>query len=428
MRIWRDIPTTQAIVNRLRQIPNFQAVDSLPSVLRKIDAYHAIKKDDVNNILPRKNALEALSDALAAAVRRVNVVASPAMRHRMVDARDIDTLLDALDRRAHAKAHYLGLLRSYYMNNMAELMDPKSLMTELAQPRVIGRTLPLVPGVRLEARDPLHRGWEMVFDDAGAPVNLGMKMHQVFAVQWYKAVKEGRCNQPLFVYLEATEFCLDREPAHTAHVVQYKDVRQGDQGVYQLRVDAGGQVQQQLLGSSPDWKPFDTQWVQKADSDKGGSTHSLAYNWLPTTELFADLHNPNRGREWRSFHHSSFTSGGDILCAGMISGLNGKIVYLDNDSGHYQPTSAHLQRLVKHLYDKGAFHPAAQIRDLDPALKALPAHQGIRVEDYVVSPTSLPPAAAPIPPAAAAAWVPPGAPAPAAPQGGPLRIGRRNQP
>lgn len=37
------------------------------------------------------------------------------------------------------------------------------------------------------------------------------------------------------------------------------------------------------------------------------------------------------------FHHSSFTSASRVKSAGMIEVVNGKIIQMDNESGHYQP-------------------------------------------------------------------------------------------
>lgn len=44
-------------------------------------------------------------------------------------------------------------------------------------------------------------------------------------------------------------------------------------------------------------------------------------------------------------HHSSFTAGKPVICAGMIVAKNGKITSIDNASGHYKPN-------LKNLYMK----------------------------------------------------------------------------
>jgi len=43
-----------------------------------------------------------------------------------------------------------------------------------------------------------------------------------------------------------------------------------------------------------------------------------------------------------TFHHSSFLSGKPVLCAGELRVQNGRIVHIDNLSGHYLPTTQHL--------------------------------------------------------------------------------------
>jgi len=46
------------------------------------------------------------------------------------------------------------------------------------------------------------------------------------------------------------------------------------------------------------------------------------------------------------FHHSSFLAGGDVVAAGMIEIIRGKIDYIDNSSGHYMPSNRTLDRIL----------------------------------------------------------------------------------
>ena len=55
------------------------------------------------------------------------------------------------------------------------------------------------------------------------------------------------------------------------------------------------------------------------------------------------------------FHHSSFTSGDDVLCAGMIKIKSGKVEIVNNDSGHYKPDGIHLALAFHLLNNKGVF-------------------------------------------------------------------------
>lgn len=37
------------------------------------------------------------------------------------------------------------------------------------------------------------------------------------------------------------------------------------------------------------------------------------------------------------FNHSSFNAGKDVICAGIVRAQNGRLAYIDNNSGHYKP-------------------------------------------------------------------------------------------
>lgn len=53
------------------------------------------------------------------------------------------------------------------------------------------------------------------------------------------------------------------------------------------------------------------------------------------------------------FNHSSFNAGREVVCAGMIAGDNGRLYFIDNNSGHYQPSRADLYSCVRKLDDAG---------------------------------------------------------------------------
>lgn len=53
------------------------------------------------------------------------------------------------------------------------------------------------------------------------------------------------------------------------------------------------------------------------------------------------------------FHHSSFVAGAPVACAGEIEVVKGLLIYLDNASGHYQPSHAQLTETCDHLRRSG---------------------------------------------------------------------------
>ncbi len=53
-------------------------------------------------------------------------------------------------------------------------------------------------------------------------------------------------------------------------------------------------------------------------------------------------------------HHSSFLAGQPVAAAGHITIRNGKVISIDNKSGHYLPSACHLQQALVQLKSHGA--------------------------------------------------------------------------
>ena len=52
------------------------------------------------------------------------------------------------------------------------------------------------------------------------------------------------------------------------------------------------------------------------------------------------------GAEFSKYNHSTFNAGHKVICAGNIGINRGKLVWIDNSSGHYQPTKDNLKEAV----------------------------------------------------------------------------------
>ncbi|MBN82332.1 MAG: hypothetical protein CMJ70_19555 [Planctomycetaceae bacterium] len=50
-----------------------------------------------------------------------------------------------------------------------------------------------------------------------------------------------------------------------------------------------------------------------------------------------------------AIHHSSYLAGKAVLCAGMIIIDDGKLLHIDNESGHYKPSTSNLLNLLAAL-------------------------------------------------------------------------------
>jgi len=83
-----------------------------------------------------------------------------------------------------------------------------------------------------------------------------------------------------------------------------------------------------------------------------------AYVWGEDKALYAASHRTGK------LHHSSFLGGDAVRCAGMIGVKNGKVTWIDNDSGHYRPGTHHLHNLVSYLNKYQVFAPKAIVNDM----------------------------------------------------------------
>lgn len=67
----------------------------------------------------------------------------------------------------------------------------------------------------------------------------------------------------------------------------------------------------------------------------------------------ADDQLPVNRTGYAMFNHSTFTAGDDVVCAGMLQiDPQGKLLRIDTNSGHYKPTKAQLQEVVRILRDE----------------------------------------------------------------------------
>lgn len=88
---------------------------------------------------------------------------------------------------------------------------------------------------------------------------------------------------------------------------------------------------------------FHTGMMQTHVSGKGWAIFIMA----PDNSIYSHSHKVG------AFHHSSFLSGGAIQAAGEIAVDNGRIVAINNKSGHYRPDSASMVRILFWLRHHG---------------------------------------------------------------------------
>ncbi len=386
MKVWLDVPSANVLTDSIgskksnldkKRYVFKKNVYTMPPLLRdvieRVRCYHRIPKPVLEQFGTRVGALASISRAALKLTKGSDGPVSGSLRQEGLNSAVYMRLLSA---RAHTKAIYLRrLVRFYQQGGSSEVNDPSTLIDTLTgtqETQEEGKLLGLSPNVLLEKLDPAHRAWEFVIADPTKGRSIGARSLK----QWFVGVQTGDIKQPFLVWLEGAAMSLDGEAAEEVHDVDYQSAQTGQGTIYCLRV-AEGMVDMGRMKpgcDSVDWVPLDTTKTgtnASFFSSKGSSTHkpSMAYNWTRTKELFMDYHNPG-GRGVRElglafqFHHSSITSGEFVRCAGMLAGESGKITYIDNNSGHYRPTTLYLRKLVIHLNSKNMFSNDATVKDM----------------------------------------------------------------
>ncbi|WCR58179.1 hypothetical protein [Wolbachia endosymbiont of Ctenocephalides felis wCfeJ] len=100
-------------------------------------------------------------------------------------------------------------------------------------------------------------------------------------------------------------------------------------------------------------KPYDT-----TGKTSKGKKDCVAYVVTLDGKLITHQHINVNKSEW-AYRHSTLAGGKPVLCSGLMKVKDGKITYIDNNSGHYKPTSANLYNAVKKL--EGFFSKDAKV-------------------------------------------------------------------
>lgn len=409
MRPWRDIVSTDAwnhvVANsestaKISKVKSLQAkfdssVDTPTRSLRKlgemIATYHDVPKTDLKSLGKRIAHLSCIIDAAESHLMRFSVdldkakervvmrqvintktngssmVATPLKKdattgHYMQGSafdQSIDRTLLTLQNRGFRKAEYLSQLQKYYANHS---QDPKALIAQLTAPQQKGADWTgLAPGVRMEQLDPWHRPVEVQFDNGKLKESdelQDMYSASVAFAQWFHSVPQH--NLPFFLWLEGHPICLsdDKDQVAGTRSVQYVKGAEGAAmagAAHRLCLvyPHGGLLWMDEL------KPGG--YTRKASTDGytcssgKGVSDAAAYVWTGREIIIAQ-------HQESSFHHSSFTSGGAVRCAGMIKMDGGRVTYISNNSGHYKPDKGLLRNMVSYLQNLGVLAPTCKVQ------------------------------------------------------------------
>lgn len=192
----------------------------------------------------------------------------------------------------------------------------------------------------------------------------------------YRLVVEKLCenfNVEVNELPRELEMCFGRELSGHGEAVDYTYATKNGSVVYLKRAEASKYKLQFFHGFAYQWrKNLKTlgMWCKlKADTT---NVKLLTPNFMKGYTGFAmsmsrDLyvssrHTPGSGGD-NEFFHSSYLSGGTVMCAGSIKIENGIVKGICNDSGHYQPTVNHLVNVLECLRMQGCNSKLIEVFD-----------------------------------------------------------------
>ncbi len=381
---------TAATSQQTMNITADKALDNLEELLVQ---YHAIKKRLIENIPGRRKSLGLISNAAQECIDKLGFTQAELTTradygqplkdprtgaHMFGNARkeSLARNLLTLQRRSLRKADYLGRLEEFYETN---LDDRKSIGELIAEKRPVGKEIGLMPGVRMEAYDFMHRPFENhVVDGALAPDN-NVNAISAALLDWWDGPNNWK--YPFFMFLEGTPVCLGENKQNSSEI---RSVRY-DRKVTKLRlVSFKPTLEAVSLGDAQNTVNSTQGYVAaplKAISSD--SRDMAAFAWGTDKNFFICEHVEG------GFHHSSFFSGGVVRCTGMVKIVNGKITEISNNSGHYKPPIENLAKLVAYLHKKNCLdvNAVAQLCGLRDSQTNLPPIVPIKNGKFTVPKT-----------------------------------------
>jgi hypothetical protein len=363
-RPWRDIMSYEEFQNLIQEsrfskrflrtrisedsVFGEEAAKSLEKVAQLVKEYHELPKRDEKKIHERRGYLQEIEQAakawFVACGVRPEALESHLDRCGDESKRPLDWVMRTLTRRSRRKRDYLAQLASYLHNSKtpAELIE----YVRSPQERVNGQ-IGLVSSVKMEEEDFVHRNG---YEDGG----IGKAFTAWCDDNTVKHI-------PFFLWLENHEICTSSfkrgEMVCGTKMVEYLQGRDSTPSVnskmrvldfvgayiYAIGLAYGSTVPQVCNTYMDGYHGGGS----KSINPTNGMGKGLAcYVWAPNDDVFIADHCPGK------FHHSSFLSGGNVKCAGMIRIDLGKVTELSNHSGHYKPRPEECWAFVTFLQKK----------------------------------------------------------------------------
>jgi hypothetical protein len=359
---WRDIYSIAAWDKILTLTHNSGHSDyfDLSGITGHIKQYHAIRKDALDNLPARRQSLLGLQQKCIDFVTLRELPTDKGGKKKY-DNRpgggyitEIGPWLRSLEGRCQKKYDYLQILEDFERNNRnAEHSGSAAsflkYLTKVQKSRSTDANMHLTAGNRMERIDPVHRGGAELELFGDNYIQATSNPLSQALVQWL----EDSSTTPFFLWLENQPICvaspgLDDKWSESFRTIKKTVYVPKGEDVYLVTIRAG-QLWREPADAQPGTaeKIFDT---SDAYLVKGSVVQNprYAFAWSTDNQIYSAPHKAG------TLHHSSFTRGYKVQAAGMWSVTKqGKVTYIDDDTGHYHTDAFHLYSFCKFLDRKG---------------------------------------------------------------------------
>ncbi|WP_454780689.1 hypothetical protein [Legionella sp. WA2022007384] len=389
MAIWQDVYALDdwlLILKSCKQHDDHNAEELINKLSKLLEEYHNISKANLKNIPKRQKKLAQIAELAQVykeylgnqfiTKQQENVIEDEipcaaiysTSKEPRKDTRlkgSIDPWIHGLQQRAIKKINYLNKLNEYYIHANPKYVGKKSLLKTIKteeKEHNKQKFFRLSSGTLLEKQDPVHRPIEFMLKDLKNKRNPAEYPMNAAFYQWIKS----RTKAPFFLWLEkhplstATRDLSDNWRGYYKNKmgpVSYESPE--NQSVHIVNVDRDYKLMAKRINSEDEFE-LNTNKLDDFVFKIGCPLGAAAFVWdaKDKNHFFTHVH------ESGTYHHSTMTSGKKVRGAGMWLVENGKVTSIDNNSGHYKPSSLSLYKLICFLYDKNLLHSEVKVADL----------------------------------------------------------------
>ena len=357
LRVGAKPPSTKKSLLDIFKLGKRSDENELLLTLRNyVDVYHSVPKADIGTLTMRANLLDTIAQ------RAEGYLAKFDTSREKMEKNTVVYLLFKLIRRARRKAAYIRKLKEHCDSKDKGFTSAKKLIEYLVKDR--GRDDGLValqPGVLLERMDPWHRAFEVgLARDKDGQAGFAGEKDSYLSIAIFRWVKEPNPEDvPFFVWLEKDYVCTGQHDKVSRFYGEKVTINPKG-GVTYLHQGESVPLLVMFLNSCAYSTVLDANNHNTLMSTCPVTSKvpgAYAYVWTKDSMLLCAPHVGG------TFHHSSFTSGKKVRCAGMITFKDGKVTRVDSNSGHYMPGTNNLKNFVRFIQDEGGFVAEAAVKD-----------------------------------------------------------------